>query len=278
MENAGVHVHRQLIVRLLGIAATKVSSVIADLEEIIFEYPINERENVYGWRGRHPVIVGIIAKYKYNDLPKIVKMFEDVIDATSPSYEIERRSLREMCNLETGISRIPEKSTQNRLLRKMMSIAPGERVPRHRLIRNLLDEGDFSGVETEIRIFEKDFKRDGPIARYKISLAVARAIRTEGLMLEDRLSILEQARSLAAASVESYKNNKGIMRSYCEVGIEIYRLTGSFECYDIAMAKLKLAETSLGDPDISIMIRSLERQITNYGWEESEDNLLADAD
>lgn len=278
MENAGVHVHRQLIVRLLGIAATKVSSVLEDLEEIIFEYPIDERENVYGWRGRHPVIVGIIAKYKYNDMSKIVKMFEDVIDATSPSYEIERRSLREMCNLETGISRIPEKSTQNRLLRKMMSIAPGERVPRHRLIRNLLDEGDFSGVETEIRIFEKDFKRDGPIARYKISLAVARAVRTEGLMLEDRLTILEHARSLASSYVESYKNNKGIMRSYCEVGIEIYRLSGSFECYDVAMAKLKLAETSLGDPDISRIIRSLERQVTNYGWEDNEDSLLIEAD
>lgn len=278
MENAGVHVHRQLVVRLLGISANKISAVLDNLEEIISEYPINERENVYGWRGRHPVIVGIIAKYKYNDMEKIVRMFDQVIDATSPAYDIECRSLREMCNLETGISRIPDKAVQNRLLRKMMSIAPGERVPRHRLIKNLLDEGDFAKVETEIRIFGKDFKRDGPITRYKINLIVARATRSSGLMLEDRLTILEDARSVAAAATESFKNHKGIMRAYCEVGIEIYRLSGSLVCFDEAMTKLKMAEARLGDPDISRIIRSLERQITAQSWEEVEESSSVDVD
>lgn len=205
-------------------------------------------------------------------------MFDQVIDATSPAYDIECRSLREMCNLETGISRIPDKSVQNRLLRKMMSIAPGERVPRHRLIKNLLDEGDFAKVETEIRIFQKDFKRDGPITRYKINLIVARATRSSGLMLEDRLTILEDARSVAAAATDSFKNHKGIMRAYCEVGIELYRLSGSLVCFDEAMTKLKMAEARLGDPDISRMIRSLERQITAQSWEDVDENSGVEVD
>ena len=49
------------------------------------------------------------------------------------------------------------KAEQNVLLRKMMSIAPAERVPRHRLIRNLIELNEFDRAETEIRLFQHDF-------------------------------------------------------------------------------------------------------------------------
>ena len=121
--------------------------VLGDLEDIIVEYSIDDREAVFGWRGRHPVIVGIIAKYKFSDVSKLVQLFEKVIDAISPTYEIEIRSIRDLCNIESGIPRIPDKKIQNTLLRRIMSIAPGERVPRHRLVRNLIDIGEYDKAE-----------------------------------------------------------------------------------------------------------------------------------
>lgn len=261
MENAGIRVHRQLIMRLTGMLAGAISSALLNLTDIVLEYPINEREGIYGWRGRHSVIVGIIAKYKFPDVDKLEELFERVIDNISPTYEIEVRSLVELCNYESGLSRLPDKRAQNKLLRKMMSVVPGERVPRHRLIRNLVRMGEFEEAETEIRIFEHDFGRDGPVARYKVTLLTARATKTKGILEEDRLAILEEANALAAASVQRFQNNKSLLGAYCEVGIEIGRRTGKFHAFDAAISELKAAEVRLGDPDISRLIAGFESRV-----------------
>lgn len=186
MESSGVRVHRQLVIRALGIKASAISAVLSDLTDVVSEYDVDPREGVYGWRCRHNVIAGIVRKYKYSDESQLVDLFEKVIDSISPTYDIEIRTIRELCNFDTGISSISDRDTQNRLLRKMMSVVPGERVPRHRLVRNLIDSGDFDKADTEIRIFESDFGKDGPVSRYKISLLLARANGAEGIMPEDR--------------------------------------------------------------------------------------------
>jgi hypothetical protein len=64
----------------------------------------------------------------------------------------------------------------------MSVVAPGERVPRHRLIRNLIESGAFEKAETEIRIFNKDFGPDGPVHRYRVNLMVSRATRMLGIL------------------------------------------------------------------------------------------------
>jgi GTPase SAR1 family protein len=258
MESAGIHVHRQLVIRILGIPATEIPSVLLHLTDIVHEYTINEREGIYGWRGRHAVIVSIIARYKYSDADKIAGLFAKVIDNISPTYDIEVRSIRELCNLETGIPSIPDKQVQNRLLRKMMSVVPGERVPRHRLIRNLIKMGELEKAETEIRIFDKDFGRDGPVARYKVDLLTVRATNTPGIMEEDRLAILEQARAMAEHSIKRYPNNKALLTSYCNVGVEVHRRTGRYDVYDAAMTELKAAEERIGDPEIGRLIARYE--------------------
>jgi SIR2-like domain len=237
METAGIRVHRQLIIRLLGINAASVSPILDNLTDIITEYDLDERKGIFGWRCRHPVIAGIVTKYKFSDLDKTIALFESVIQNISPTYDVEIRSLRELCNVETGIARIPDKSVQNRLLRMMMSNAPGERVPRHRLIRNLIDQGLFEKAETEIRLFNKDFGRDGPVHRYKIKLLVQRAVRSPGLLDEDRIAILEEAHSLAVQGVSRYPINKNILSAYAELGIEYYRKTGSYAFFDEAIAR-----------------------------------------
>ena len=261
MENAGIRVHRQLVIRILGIDAATIEPVLKSLTDIISEYGIDERSGIFGWRSRHPVIAGIVAKYKFPDIQKTIELFESVINNISPTYDIEIRSLRELCNVETGISRIPDKNQQNRLLRMMMSNAPGERVPRHRLIRNLIDQGQFEKAETEIRLFNKDFGGDGPVHRYKIKLLVERAIRSPGILDEDRIAILEEAHELAVQGVNRYPVNKNILSAFAELGIEYYRRTGSFAYFDEAITQLTVAEDKLGDPQVSSLIAYYQRRI-----------------
>lgn len=261
METAGVRVHRQLILRLLGIEANSIEGVLNNLTDIISEYNIDAKSGIYGWRTRHSVIAGIVTKYKFPDLDRTIALFEAVIDNISPTYDIEIRSLRELCNVETGISRIPDKNEQNRLLRKMMSNAPGERVPRHRLIRNLIDQGYFEKAETEIRVFDKDFGSDGPVHRYKIKLLVERAVRSHGILPEDRVAILEEAHELAVQGVSRFPSNKNILSAYAELGIEYYRKTGEYVYFDEAIQKLQVAEEKLGDPQISSLIAIFQRRI-----------------
>jgi len=264
MEHSGIRVHRQLVIRLLGIQSNGVSAALLSLAEIISEYDVNTKEGIYGWRVRHPVIAGIIAKYKFSDTAQVIDLFEKVINQISPTYDIEIRTVRELCNIESGLAVITDKRIQNRLLRTMMSIAPGERVPRHRLIRNLIDLGDFEKAESEIRIFEKDFRRDGPVVRYRILLMIARATQSPDLLHEDRVAILEQAREFAASANDQYETNKTVLGAYCELGVETFKLTGSHSVYDDSMKRMKKAEARLGDPDITKMIVKYQRRLIGH--------------
>ncbi|ABF64057.1 hypothetical protein TM1040_1324 [Ruegeria sp. TM1040] len=260
METLGVRVHRQLAVRMLNVEASNISNILTSLDDIVEEYPVDRRKGIYGWKCRHGVISEIVTRYKFGDLEQIISLLDHVIDNISPSYDIEVRTLRELCNLDGGISRIPEKKEQNRLLRRMISMAPGERVPRHRLIRNLIDQGEFEKAETEIRVFNFDFGSDGPVHRYKIKLMVARAARAPGLLDEDRIVILEQAQELASTGIARFPNNKSILSAYAELGLEYLRRTGSYSFFDASMDELKAAEGRLGDPDITAMISRFERR------------------
>ncbi|WP_186056167.1 SIR2 family protein [Burkholderia gladioli] len=262
MESSGIRVHRQLVLRILGVSADAIHAVLSGLEGIVTEYEIDRREGIYGWKVRHDVIAAIIAKYKFHDIEQQIDLFTKVIDNISPTYDIEVRTIRELCNTETGLPRIPDKGVQNNLLRRMMSIAPGERVPRHRLIRNLIAIGEFETADAEIRIYEKDFKREAPVDRYKIMLLIARATETKGLLKEDRIVILQQARELAAAATERYEGNKYVLGAYCEVGVHAFKLSGSHDIFDEAMNVLRKAESLLGDPDITKMVVRYERRLS----------------
>jgi hypothetical protein len=270
LAGAGVRVHRQLIIRLLGIPATEIGVTLSRLADIIHEKTVSEREGIYAWRGRHKVIMDIVAEHKYYDTHKRFDLFSKVIDAISPTYDIEIRTIRELCNLESGLATIGNKSEQNILLRKMISVAPGERVPRHRLIRNLIDLNEFDRADTEIKLFQKDFKLDGPATRYKINLATARATRSPGLLQEDRVVLIYKAHEIASAAASRFRMNKAILYAYCEVGIEVAKLTGSHEVFDVAITELKDAEDRIGDPEISKMVARLDRRIASVTIEPDE--------
>ena len=270
MENAGVRVHRQLVIRLLGVQADHVASTLEHLRDIVMEYDVDERNHIYAWRCRHPVISEIISRFKFSNTQQIIDLFDRVIDNISPTYDIEIRTIRELCNLSNGLSRIPNREEQNRLLRKMISVAPGERVPRHRLIRNLIDDNAFEKADTEIRLFHNDFGPEGPVHRYRVRLLIARAVRAKGLMDEDRVVILKEAEALAVAGVARYQNNKSLLAAYADVGIEYYKRTKSYDIYDAAIEELKRAEDRVGDPDISNIIRRSQNRIAGH-WNDQEE-------
>jgi GTPase SAR1 family protein len=261
MENSGIRVHRQLVIRLLGIPAITIQALLINLTDIISEYNISAREGIFVWRGRHSVIVKIISKYKFSDTNKLFDLFSNVIDCISPTYEIEIRTIRELCNVDSGLQMIPDKNTQNTLLRKMISTAPGERVPRHRLIRNLIDLGHYEKAETEIRIFDNDFNSDGAVMRYKISLLTARAVHTPGIMEEDRLTILREACDIAKIALNKFPGHKYVHAAHCELGIEYYKRTKDYTVFDFALEELKKSESKAGDPELSKLISRYERQI-----------------
>ncbi len=271
MENAGVNVHRQLVIRLLGISPEAVSASLINLVDIIHEYTISDREGIYGWRGRHPVITGIVAKYKMADEKEYYKLFELVIDNIIPTYDVEIRTIKQLCSFDDGISRFPDKHLRNKLLRKMISKAPGERVPRHRLIRYLIDVNELEKAETEIRLFENDFKTDGPLERFKIILLLVRASSAKGILSEDRMAILEMARDKAISAADRYKNNKNILKTYCDVGLEIFKRTADPAVFEDASLKLREAEARLGDPDITSSLIMFERQYSQAQSQSAED-------
>lgn len=263
MESAGINVHRQLVIRLLGIQSEAISASLVSLVDIIHEYTISDREGIYGWRGRHPVITDIISKYKMSDEKEYYKLFEMVIDNIIPTYDVEIRTIKQLCSFDEGISRFPDKHLRNKLLRKMISKAPGERVPRHRLIRYLIDVNELEKAETEIRLFENDFKTDGPLERFKIILLLARADSAKGILSEDRIAILEMARDKAIKTVERYRNNKNILKTYCDVGLEIFKRTIDSSVFEDAMQQLRSAEIRLADPEITSSLIYFERQYSH---------------
>ena len=67
MESAGVHVHRQLVIRLLKIKAVDIDATLSRLRDIIHETTVNQREGIYAWQGRHKVIMNVIANHKFFD-------------------------------------------------------------------------------------------------------------------------------------------------------------------------------------------------------------------
>lgn len=262
LEHSGVRVHRQLIIRLLNIPAQQINTVLSNLEGIINEYDISSRDSIFGWSVRHPVIAGIIVKYKYYEKSELIKLFEQVIDAISPAFDIELRTVREICNTDTGIPSISDISEQNKLLRRMISRAPGERVPRHRLIRNLIEEGFFDIADQEIHQFKNDLGIDGPLARYEVKVRLARAQNAPGLLEGDRKAMLLAARDLAMKHVTRFAQNRSVHGIYCEVGIEWFKLTSDMSFFDNAISNFKEAEAKYVDEEMTKMIRTFERRIS----------------
>lgn len=258
MEASGVQLHRQIIIRTLGIPADNIAGVLAGLDEIVTEHTIDQKEGIYRWQGRHPVISEIILSYKFSDEDEYAALIERIIENLVVTKNIEVRSLREMCDMTSGIGRIKDVEKQNYLFRRMITLAPSERVPRHRLIRNLINESKFPEATSEIRIFERDLGSDAPITRYKALLQLRRAQNAKSILKEDRLTILQDALKLAKDGVRKYDDDKGQHEVHLDIGLEILRLSGDWKPFDDALDIAKVAEQRSLDPDIGRIVGRFE--------------------
>ena len=258
MEASGVQLHRQIIIRTLGIPAGSIVGILAGLDEIITEHTIDPKEGIYRWEGRHPVISEIILQYKFNDELEYAALLERIIENLVVTKNIEVRSMREMCDMTSGVGRIKDVEKQNYLFRRMITLAPSERVPRHRLIRNLINDHKFPEASSEIRIFERDLGADAPITRYKALLLLRRAQNVKGLLKEDKLAILSEALSLAKEGVRKFEDDKTQHEVHLNIAIEILRLSGEWKSYDDAIELAKNAEGRALDPEISRIVSRFE--------------------
>ena len=223
LEAIGARVHRQLLMRMRSIPPTEISSALNGLTGIIDEYDIDARQGIYGWRTRHIVIARKISEYKFSSVDELIRLFGTVIESLNPTVPIEMRTIRDICDVEWGIGRIGDRNIRKGLYRRLIDIAPGERIPWHRLIRELLQEGDLDETEYVIRNAEHSAGRDGPIARYKVRLLVVRAKQTKGISDEDRVALLRKAYELAMNNVDRYKGDKHAYFALCDVAIELVR-------------------------------------------------------
>lgn len=261
LEAAGVRVHRQLILRTLNFPANLVAHTLKELDGIVSEYVVDVKSGIFGWETRHSVIARLIASYKFADLDERYNLLREVVSSLNPVYYIEMRTVRDICDRDFGIGSLSDIEQQNELLAILTKVAPGERVPRHRLIRNLLTKEEIEAAERQIELAEREIGGDAPMHRYKIKASLIRSRRFEKLRPEDRYATLLRAKDLAIKGCETYPDDKYNFITLCDVGFEIYRARKDVTTLNDALIRLREAESRILDPQISTEIANIERKV-----------------
>ncbi|MGE3876616.1 MAG: SIR2 family protein, partial [Parvibaculaceae bacterium] len=258
LEAIGTRVHRQLLMRMLGIGAQAVGEALKSLSGIIDEYDIKPKLGIYGWATRHIVIARKITDYKFSNFEELERLFETVIDHINPTVSIELQSIRDLCDVEFGIGRLSDTKARQRLYRKLIEVAEGERIPWHRLVRELLEHEGLDEAEFALKKALETVGSDGPLDRFKVRLLMARADRTPGIADGDRLALVRRAYETAESNVSHHSKDKFSYRALCDVAVELVRRGESPYILDEAINKLRHASEEILDPDMDRQIRYFE--------------------
>ncbi len=258
LEAVGTRVHRQLIIRMLGLPPTQISGILGGLTDIVDEYDIVPRDGIYGWRTRHLVIARKIADYKFSGVAEVTALFETIIANINPSVPLELQTLREICDRDFGIGRIGDATVRKRLYRDLIDAAPGERIPWHRLIRELLNEGSLEETEYVIRDAEKAAGADAPIDRFKVRLLVVRSQNTGGISNNDRLALLRQAYELAMINIGKHSRDQYSYYALCDVAVQLVEKGESAYLLDEALVQARKGAEVILDPEMTKRIREYE--------------------
>lgn len=258
LEAVGMRVHRQLIMRMLKVGGAQIEAVLDGLSGIIDEYDISVKNGIFGWSTRHIVIARKITEYKFSNYDELEGLFHNIIDDLNPAIPIELQSIRELCDSEYGIGRLANTKSKQNLYRRLIDVAEGERIPWHRLIRELLDYESLEDVENAIRNAIDAVGSDGPIDRYKVRLLLKRADTTPGISEGDRLALVRKAYALAETNIKNHSSDKFSYRSLCDVAVELVRRGESPFIVDEAIHKLRDAADRIMDPDMDKLIRRYE--------------------
>ena len=134
------------------------------------------------------------------------------------------------------------------------TLTPTERVPRHRLVRELLDSGQLAEAERAIGDAERVVGLDSPLRRYRVLLLIARATETEGLMLEDRVALLAEAKAAAIRAIDASKEDKYGYSTFMRVGEARHSLVGRLDYYDEALERMREGAAIIGDPTLQKLL------------------------
>ena len=261
LEVSGTRVHRQLIIRLLGVPAHVLQGVLGVLEGIVDEYDISQRDGIYGWRTRHSVIAKVIADYKYSDPDEFARLIGEVVDSINPSIFVEQQTIAALCNAEFGIKRIGKIEQRIELYSKLIAKAPRERIPYHRLIGDLIRSGQGDEADTQLRIAIDQVGIDPPLHRYKVRLAIERAGRIQGVQVSDRRVMLEKAYNLAHEGIRKYPNDKYAYMIFEDIGLAFEKICGETEFLEESISIMRSGYEKTLDPTLS---EQIERAVREY--------------
>ena len=258
LESVGMRVHRQLIMRMLRIRADQVAGLLARLPGIVDEFEISARDGIYGWATRHLVIARKITEYKFSSLEELYKLFKTIIENINPAVHTELQSLRDLCDTEFGIGRIGDTEVRKRLYRQLIEVAPAERIPWHRLIRELLEQNALEETEYLIRDAVEAVGADAPLDRYRVRLLIARADHTAGISAVDRVALLRKANEQAHKNVDKHRFDKHTYRMLCEVALKLIDKGEAHQLLDEALDVMRAGAQLILDPD-------MDRELKRFG-------------
>jgi len=250
LEAAGAIPHRQMVLRVSGVLASLVAPSLDVLEGLVEEQDREASLGIYVWRTRHEVIARILSEYKYSDPHDLYELLSRAVETADPTYFEELRSLREMCNAARGISALPDAPDRISLYRKIIQAVPTERVARHRLVSELIDEERLGDAEAELKNAIDEVRLDPPLQRYRVRILIARS-RAGGLADDDRKAMLKTAVSEAERAMQRFPNSKYMYFVAADVAEEWFYTTGERGLLEWARLALEKAERDLLDPDIS---------------------------
>lgn len=248
LQASGGRVHRQMVLRVLNLRADQITGLLGAMEGLVDEYEVSAPLGLYTWETRHEVIARVIAQYSYPQESELYDLLAEVVRNTSPAVNIELRALRDMCNAEFGIPSLPRPQDRLKLFEMMVKVAPRERIPRHRMIREYLDLGELDAAAQTIRAAEQTVGLDRPLQRYKVQLELKRAREARNLAPEHRLSVLRLAERQAQEGIHRYADDKFAFSTYAEVGVAVAEETHDLGTLDDALREMAEASERLLDP------------------------------
>ncbi|MEE6163402.1 MULTISPECIES: SIR2 family protein [unclassified Mycolicibacterium] len=259
LDATGARVHRQLIMRTLGVDAGGLMAILTALSGIVTEYDIAPADGLFGWETRHREVAKTIARYKFAAPADLEMLFNSLIDSINPSVRLEREAAKALCtDAEFGIDKLASVDKQIELLRKIVKLIPGEGIPRHRLIRHLIDQQRLDEAAKELRDAITSIRMNPVLGRYEVLLQIRKAQLTPGLMDQDRAAILLSAQALALKNIERYQVDLHAYRIYGDAAVALADVGGGADALDDAISRARKAESQILDPAFVEMRRRLE--------------------
>lgn len=257
LEATGAQVHRQLILRLASVDAGTVSALLSLLEGVVDEFDVDAHNGVFGLSTRHRVIAQKIAQYKFADEDERFELLQRVARGLNPTVYLELRLVRELCDNGFGIGSLTNDERQVELYKILVELAPGERIPRHRLIGKYLRMGELDLAERELQDAVEAVRLDPPLARYEVLLLVHRSQQTPGIMDEDRYALLLRAYTRSLESIKRFVRDPYSRIVRADVALAIAELTKDTDRLDDAITDLEDAYAELREPNLTNALRRM---------------------